>query len=127
MTALSIDATDREPVTGWEALHPDHKPVCEVIVKLAEERLAEAWQQWDALIEARHQNEIISAEFFTRRDVVLQAIEHAKDEHERALVAREAYYKSLRDCTCTPLSDACPACVEDNARRYGDSIPVEGV
>lgn len=35
------------------------------------------------------------------------------------------------DCTC-PHTDregenACPVCVEDNKRRYGDSIPVEGV
>ena len=32
------------------------------------------------------------------------------------------YYDDER-CTCTPISDGCPACIEYNRRTLGDSIP----
>jgi len=57
------------------------------------------------------------------------------EEYYPALVAARARFIQMRqeasippaDCTCTPISNACPKCVEANRVRYGDEVPVEGI
>lgn len=48
-----------------------------------------------------------------------------------ALVVARAKYVALRqpvilddDCTCTPISNACVACITADKVRYGEEIPV---
>src|SRR3990167_4609725 len=111
MTTLGIDITDKEPVTGWEAIQPKHQPACELVVRLAEDRLAEAWEKYDKLMEEFHgenPDALTYSEYMVIKDKLLLSIEHAKNEHENACTARAAYYQAQRvqeqepDCTCLP-------------------------
>jgi hypothetical protein len=109
------------PVTGWDAIQPDHKPMCELIVHLAEVALADAWRNHDDLVE--HRAELERPVYLGRKANLLTKITHARDELEHAQAARAEYYQTLPGCTCTPVSDACPVCLAANAVRYGDEIP----
>jgi len=130
MTAIGPGISTQDPVVGWEAIQPKHKPMCELVVRLAEDRLAEAWDKLDVLHGQRDQ--MSADEFLLHQDNLAAEIDHAKREQEAALEARAAYYQKQRkpepeaECTCTPMSDACPVCAAHQRQVYGDTIPVEG-
>jgi len=99
MTTLGVDVTDKEHVTGWEAIQPNHQPACELVVRLAEERVDEAWKKYDELLDKYHsenpaERTMTFPEYMIAMDKLTQAIEHAKSEHENACTARAAYYQA---------------------------------
>ena len=100
MTKLGIELTDKEPVTGWEAIQPNQrtsgsKPACELIVRLAEDRLTEAWEKYDELLDKYHSENpgMTWPEYMVAKDKLLKVIQYAKSEHENACAARAAYYQ----------------------------------
>ena len=50
-------------------------------------------------------------------------VPHAVSDADQRL--EQARHEALNpdECTCTPLTDMCPVCVDDNKGRYGGEIP----
>ena len=105
-----MDILTQAPLTfahGWEAITAPARTTNPYTSEVTE-----AWFNFSQWIDRR--GHVTEELYFTTREELYKL---AKQAEARA----EAWYHD--DCTCTPESDACPACVADNRNRYGDAIP----
>jgi len=108
--------------TYADTAQPRKLPDVEQAVLAARYELKLAWQAFDAHVDGR---EFLDYdEYWDERAARIAWIDICKLALELAEMRREKWYL---ECSCTPISNACPACVAANRVRYGDEIPVEGI
>ena len=87
-------------------------------VNAAQGELLRAWQHFYATVDGR---EFLDCDaYWEERAAKLAWIDVCTAARDLAQMQRERYYL---DCSCTPISNACPACIAANRVRYGDEIP----
>jgi len=127
MTAIGPGISTQDPIVGWEAIIPNARPLVDVVVDLAADKVNDLWHEWGQL----DRENMESGAFLLERDRLSKLIQTAEREEEAARAARAEYYQKQRkpeaDCTCKPDGDACVVCAAHQRQVYGDSIPVEGV
>jgi len=117
----TITARDTQ-FTYADTAQPRAIPDVEREVAAAQYQLELAWKAFYATVDGR---EFLDCDaYWEERAARIAWIDICKLALELAEMRREKYYL---DCTCTPVSNACPACVAANRVRYGDEIPVEGI
>ena len=99
MTAIGPGISTQDPVVGWEAIIPNARPLVDVVVELAAEKVNDLWQQWGQL----DRESMESGAFFAEQGRLSKQIETAEREEEAARTARAEYYQKQR--TSSSLDD----------------------